>query len=285
MEETQGNPKTSLAKQVQNKEIKDVDELLNQGRVILESEVIDGLIELETELLLIGQSKGKFGGGQRRVFRQTQKKTREGNKPRFTTFAVVGDKNGHIGMGYGKSKETVLAREKAIRKAKISIFTIKRGSGSWESQSSEPHSIPFAVEGKCGSVIIRLMPAPKGTGLCIEKECAKILEFAGIKDVWSKTFGQTKNKMNLIKALEQALKKLVQTKVQLKHTDLLHILTGSEKIVTPVSEEEAVEDKKKEEGKKKEKEDAKTKPRKATKKVVKKETKTKSKEDKKEDEK
>lgn len=245
MEETQGNSKTSLAKQAQNKEIKDIDELLNKGKVILESEVTDSLIELETELLLIGQSKGKFGGGQRRVFRQTQKKTREGNKPRFTTFAVVGDKNGHIGMGYGKSKETVLAREKAIRKAKINIFTIRRGSGSWESQSSEPHSIPFTVEGKCGSAIIRLMPAPKGTGLCIEKECAKVLELAGIQDVWSKTFGQTKNKINLINALEKALKKLIQTRIQPKHIEILHILKGSQEI-EKIDEEENTDDKKKE---------------------------------------
>ena len=74
--------------------------------------------DIETELLLVGQSKGKFGGGQRRVFKQTQKKTREGNKPSFSTFAVVGNHNGYVGLGSGKSKETVPARDKSKRKAK-----------------------------------------------------------------------------------------------------------------------------------------------------------------------
>ncbi|MFH1589776.1 MAG: 30S ribosomal protein S5 [archaeon] len=230
-------PKTELGMKVQNKEITNIDEILNKGKVILEAEIVDELLDLETELLLIGQSKGKFGGGQRRVFRQTQKKTKEGNKPRFTTLAVVGDRNGHIGMGYGKSKETVLAREKAIRKAKLNVFVIKRGSGSWESQSPEPHSIPFEVEGKCGSAIIRLKPAPKGTGLCVEKECAKVLELAGIKDVWSKTFGQTKNKINLINALIDAMKQLVKTRTQPKHVELLHITQGSIKENIEVIEE------------------------------------------------
>ena len=82
------------------------------------TEIVDILLpNLETDLLLIGQSKGKFGGGQRRVFRQTQKKTREGNKPKFSTIAIAGNKDGYVGIGYGKSKETVPAREKAFRSA------------------------------------------------------------------------------------------------------------------------------------------------------------------------
>lgn len=250
MEEQNWNPRTDLGKKVKNKEITNIDQILNKGKVILESEIVDELLDLETELLLVGQSKGKFGGGQRRVFRQTQKKTREGNKPRFTTMAVLGDKNGHVGIGYGKSKETVPAREKAIRKAKLNLFTITRGSGSWESQSEEPHSIPFAVEGKCGSVIIKLMPAPKGTGLCIEKECAKVLEMAGIKDVWSKTYGQTKNKINLLKALEKALKKLSSTKVNAHQQQSVYLVQGSSDEAKPKASEETEDTKPKKEAKK-----------------------------------
>ena len=227
MEEETWIPKTELGRKVQSKEIVDIDEILGRGLRLFEPEIVDLLLEPETELLLIGQAKGKFGGGQRRVFRQTQKKTREGNKPRFTTLAIIGDKNGHIGIGCGKAKETVLAREKAIRKAKLGVFLIRRGSGSWDSRSEEPHSIPFAVEGKTGSVIIRLMPAPKGTGLCVEKECATVLELSGVKDVWSKTFGQTKNKINLISALEKALRKLSETKIQPKHHEVLSMTEGS----------------------------------------------------------
>ncbi|MBU1201680.1 MAG: 30S ribosomal protein S5 [Nanoarchaeota archaeon] len=260
--------KTELGQKVQNKEIIDIDEILTKGQVILESQIVDKLLDLETELLLIGQAKGKFGGGQRRVFRQTQKKTKEGNKPKFTTLAVVGDKNGHIGIGRGKAKETVLAREKAIRKAKLNLFVIRRGSGSWESRSDEPHSIPFKVEGKCGSVTIKLMPAPKGTGLCIEKECAKILQLAGVQDIWSKTYGQTKNKINLINALESALRKLSKTKVQPKYVAKLLIVEGSYKpeqgAVTEITEEvltvENVEEKKERGKPSRLKKESKTKP-------------------------
>ena len=137
---------------------------LNAGKKILEPQIVDSLLSIENELLLIGQAKGKFGGGQRRIFRQTQKKTREGNKPKFSTMAVVGDKNGHVGVGFGKSKETVPAREKAIRQAKMNMIVVRRGSGSWQDQSNEPHSIPYAVSGSCGSYRITLMPAPKGKG-------------------------------------------------------------------------------------------------------------------------
>lgn len=223
-------PKTELGRKVASGEIKNIDEILNNGMTILEPEIIDSLLQIESELLLIGQAKGKFGGGQRRIFRQTQKKTREGNKPKFTTMAVVGNKDGYVGIGLGKSKETVPAREKALKNAKLNIFKISRGSGSWESNSKEPNSIPFAVTGKCGSVEIKLMPAPKGKGLCVEKECQKILALAGIKDIWSKTQGQTKNKINLVKACEQALKNLTRTKIKPKDVEALSIQEGKLKV-------------------------------------------------------
>ncbi|MCK5107245.1 MAG: 30S ribosomal protein S5 [Nanoarchaeota archaeon] len=220
-------PKTGLSLQVKTGEIKDIDEILNKGLKILEPEVLDVLMpDLEKDLLLIGQSKGKFGGGQRRVFKQTQKKTPEGNKPHFATFAVVGNKNGYIGVGYGKSKETVPAREKAFRNAKLDIMKIKRGCGSWQCGCKSPHSIPFAVEGKCSSVRIILIPAPKGTGLKVEKSCARILELAGVKDVWSKSFGQTKSKINLIKALMAALNQLNSTKLKPIDYENLGIVEG-----------------------------------------------------------
>jgi small subunit ribosomal protein S5 len=208
------SPKTELGSQVKSKEITNIDTILDSGRKIIEPEIVDALLDVEDELLLVGQSKGKFGGGQRRVFRQTQKKTKEGNKPKFSTVCVVGDRDGHVGIGFGKAKETVPAREKSKRQAKLNIFKIRRGCGSWECNCGEPHTVPFEVEGKCGSVVVRLMPAPKGKGLCVESEIAKVLAFAGITDVWSKTFGQTKNRLNLFVATQRALQKLAVTKVR-----------------------------------------------------------------------
>lgn len=220
-------PKTGVGIKIKSGEFNDIDQIIDMGLGIMEPEIIDALIPgLETDLLLIGQSKGKFGGGQRRVFKQTQKKTQEGNKPKFATIAVVGNTNGYVGIGYGKSKETVPAREKAIRNAKLNIMKIRRGCGSWQCGCKEPHSIPFKVEGKCGSSEIKIMPAPKGTGLRVEKEVKKILGLAGIKDVWSKTRGQTKTKINLIYACVEALKQLTGTKIKPQHIGDLGIVEG-----------------------------------------------------------
>jgi len=220
-------PKTDIGKKVKNGEITDIDEILDKGMRIMEPEIVDALLpDGETELLLIGQSKGKFGGGQRRIFKQTQKKTKEGNKPKFATFAVYGNFDGYIGYGYGKAKETVPAREKAFRKAKINVMKIRRGCGSWESGGKYNYSIPFKVSGKCSSVEMTLIPAPEGTGLVIEQECQKILKLAGIRDIRSKTQGHTKTKLNLIYACLEALKKLNTTKIMPKHMEALSIAQG-----------------------------------------------------------
>lgn len=210
-------PKTEIGRKVKRGEITDIDEILDMGLKILEPEITDMLLPAtESDLLMIGQSKGKFGGGARRVFMQTQKKTPEGNKPSFSCIAVIGNKDGYVGIGNGKSKDTVPAREKAMRKAKLNILKIRRGCGSWECGCKLPHTIPFAVDGRCGSCRIRLMPAPRGKGLCIEDECAKVLRLAGVKDIWSKTSGQTRVKRNLVKACIEALKNLTKIKANQK---------------------------------------------------------------------
>lgn len=231
-------PKTALGKMVKEGKITDIEDIFDKGYRIMEPEIVNILLpDLEEDLLLIGQAKGKFGGGQRRIFRQTQKKTKEGNKIEFTTCAVVGNKNGYVGIGIGKSKETVPARDKAKRKARLNVIRIRRGSGSWESAAVDCNSIPFAVEGRCGSVRIKIMPAPKGKGLCVEKECAKILRLAGIKDIFSKTEGQTKTKLNLIFALTDALKKLSEVKIQPADVSKLAIVEGKSKETAKIAKE------------------------------------------------
>ena len=215
VEKESWQPKTELGKKVKSGEITDIDEILDKGYRIMESEIVDILLpNLETDLFSVGQSKGKFGGGKRSIWKQTQKKTKEGNKPHFATLAVVGNKKGYVGIGYGKAKETVPAREKAIRRAKLNLIKIKLGCGSWEGDPKGKNSIPFAVQGKCGSVRINLMPAPKGTSLVVEKECAKILTLAGIQDIYSRSYGHTATKLNLVKACFDALTKLSKTKSQ-----------------------------------------------------------------------
>jgi small subunit ribosomal protein S5 len=198
-------PKTKLGRLVNAGKIKDIDEALKYK--ILESEIIDTLIEPSSDILNIGQAKGKFGGGKRRAWRQTQKKTSEGNVATFSCMAVTGTKDGYVGMGYGRSKETLPARSKAIRKAKLNIFKIKRGCASFDCTCGEDHTVPFIVKGKSGSCKITLMPAPQGTGLVIGDECKKILKAAGIKDVYSISDGKIRTTINLAKACMNALEK------------------------------------------------------------------------------
>jgi small subunit ribosomal protein S5 len=199
--------KTKLGKEVSSGKEKDIDKILKSGRKILEPEITESLLTLDSDLLSIGQSKGKFGGGKRRAWKQTQKKTMESNIPSFASMVVVGDRAGHVGLGFGKAKETLPARDKAVRNAKLNVIKITRGFESVEEDKSDPHTIPFKVNGKCGSVRIMLKPAPRGTGLVVADECKKILKLAGIKDVYSATSGKTKTTFNLAKACMDALNK------------------------------------------------------------------------------
>ena len=199
-------PKTKLGKDVKTGKIKDIDEILDNDNKILEEGIVDYLLNLESDLMAIGQAKGKFGGGKRRAWRQTQRKTQEGNVLTFSSMAVVGDCQGHVGIGVGKASETLPARDKALRKAKLNIIKVKRSCSSFDCSCSEPHSIPFEVTGKCGSVKITLIPAPQGTGLVVANELKKILRLAGIQDVYSKTFGSIRTSFNLAKACIEALK-------------------------------------------------------------------------------
>lgn len=183
-------PKTKLGIEVKEGKIKDIDEIFDRGLKIMESEIVDSLLHLNFLLIKIGQSKGKFGGGKRREWRQTQKKTAEGNVPSFGALAVVGDGKGHIGVGYGKAKETVPARQKAIRNAKLNLLRIKRGCGSFDCGCKDAHSIPFSIRGKVGSVVIKLKPASKGTGLVCDDECKKVFKLVGIKDIYSRSLAR-----------------------------------------------------------------------------------------------
>lgn len=221
-------PKTELGRKVQSGEIKDIGYILDQGMRILEPEIVDTLIpNLVTELVEVGQSKGKFGGGKGSIWKQTQKKTSEGTTIKFSAFAVVGNKDGYIGVGFGGSKETVPAREKAIRSAKLNLIKIRRACGSWDCGCKTPHSIPFKVQGKSGSVEMFLMPAPRGTGLKAEKKTSVLLTLAGIKDVYTRTDGKTATKLNFFKACFAALKSLSTVKVSPEFAQEVGLIDGA----------------------------------------------------------
>ena len=208
------HPKTELGHKVKAEEITDMAQVLESGYRIMESQIVDKLVtNLEADFINIGQAKGKFGGGKRRIFRQTQKKTKEGNKPIFTVMAVVGNRDGYVGIGIGRAKETMPARDKATRNAKLRLIQIARGCGSWQCTCGEPHSIPFKVEGKEASVKVKFMPAPKGTGLAVGHNIRKVMEFAGIQNVWGKAKGNSGNTLNFVRAAINALEQTGKVKL------------------------------------------------------------------------
>jgi small subunit ribosomal protein S5 len=210
-------PVTQLGKDVAADKITSMREILLSGKRVLEEGITKKLLpNLEIEFINVGQAKGKFGGGKRKPSKSTQKITMEGSQMSFSMIAVSGNRDGIVGLGFGKARETVPSREKAVRNAQLNLIAIRRGCGDWGASQKNTNSIPFAVEGKSGSVKIKLIPAPPGTGLVVESEVKKMLELAGIKDIWSKTFGSTKNKTNLMKAAFNALKQLQKVKINPK---------------------------------------------------------------------
>ena len=221
-------PKTELGRLVKEGKIKSIDEVLDKGYRIQEPEIVDILVpNLKVEMVLIGQGRGKFGSGKRRVFRVTKKVTREGRVPRFSAMAIVGNEDGYVGIGFAHGKENLVAKQKAIRKAKLNLIKIARGCGNWECACGTPHSIPFEVRGKEGSVELILYPAPKGTGLVVEEEAKKLLRLAGIKDVYSFSRGQTRIKYNTVKAAFNALKQLTKMKTREEFREFSGMVEGS----------------------------------------------------------
>ena len=217
MSEMQGRqgrsfPRTKLGRQVAEGAIS-INDIFESGKKIKESEIVTRLIpNLQTDIILVGGSPGKGGGSRRTPTRRTARMHRSGRRYRASAMVLVGDGEGHLGIGKASSKENKLAMDKALEQAKLNVIPIKRGCGSWECSCGGNHSIPVETQGKSGSVRVILIPAPKGIGLCANDEAKKILRLAGIKDVWTKCFGQSRSRINYTLALFDALKRMNQMK-------------------------------------------------------------------------
>jgi len=184
-------PRTRIGRMVKEGKITSIDEIFAMNIPILEPEIVDYLLpDLKHEIIDVGI---------------VQKQTDAGELSRFRVVVIVGNENGYVGIGKGKAKQLRFAIEKAIINAKLNIAPVRRGCGSWECMCGTPHSVPFTVSGKSGSVRITLYPAPKGTGLVAGDVAKVVLRMAGIKDVWSKTLGETRTTYNFARATYNAL--------------------------------------------------------------------------------
>ncbi len=211
--ETAWVPKTELGKQVVEGKFTSLEEVLEQGHVILEPEIVDALIpDLKHDVIYIGGSPGKGGGTRRTATKRTARMHKSGRRYKLTALVVVGDEKKIAGLGKATSKEHRTAIEKAAVQARLNVIRIRKGCGSWECACGGEHSIPFRTKAKMGSTKVELLPAPKGTGIVANESVKKILRLAGIHDVWVRTEGQTATRTNLAMAVFQALKNLSRTK-------------------------------------------------------------------------
>ncbi len=194
--EEEWTPVTKAGRQVKAGEITSIDDLFQLAVPIKEPEIIDVLLpDLQEEVIDINL---------------VQKQTDAGEKSRFKATVIVGNENGFVGIGEGKAPEIGPAIRKAILRAKLSLIPVRRGCGSWECGCQDPHSIPFKIEGKTGSVRLTLLPAPKGVGLVTADTIKVVLRLAGIHDVWSRTRGHTRTTLNFALSVFKALKKTNQ---------------------------------------------------------------------------
>jgi len=195
-------PKTRLGHLVAEGKITHIDQALESGLPLRESQIVDTLLPgLSDEVLDINM---------------VQRMTDSGRRVKFRATVVVGNKDGYVGIAAEKDVQVGLAIHKSIDVAKLNLIKVPRGCGSWECGCGEPHTVPFRVVGRSGSVSIELMPAPRGLGIAAGTTANLVLEKAGIRDVWTRTSGQTRTTINFAWATYDALRQVSLTKVRTK---------------------------------------------------------------------
>ena len=205
-------PRTRLGAAVMAGKIISYEAALASGLPIREVQIVDALIpDLEDEVISVNM---------------VQRMTDSGRRVRFNVMACVRNRNGYVGLGMAKAKEVATAISKAITAAKLNLIPVQRGNGSWESSPGPGSTVPFKVNGRAASTRVTLMPAAKGKGLVIGETGKRVLELAGVKDVLSRTKGQTRTTINYAAATFNALQNINTTRVLDGQREKLHIHTG-----------------------------------------------------------
>ena len=194
-EEAEWVPKTNLGRLVNMGVITKLEEIYYHSIPIKEFEIVDKLLALNGKTLKEECMKVK----------SVQKQTKAGQRTRMKAVVAVGDEDGHIGLGSKLAKELQMAMKGAIIAAKMSLIPVRRGY--WGNKIGNPHTLPVKVTGKCGSVRMRLIPAPRGTGVVGAPAPKKMMQFAGVADIFTQSRGNTDTMENFVRANFDALYK------------------------------------------------------------------------------
>ena len=183
-------PKTKLGRLVMTGRIQTIEQIYLHAIPIKEPEIVDHLLgeNLKDEVMKI---------------KPVQKQTRAGQRTRFKAVVAVGDFNGHIGLGIKTAAEVANAIKGAMIYAKLAILPVRRGY--WGNKIGDPHTVPNTVTGKCGSIRMRLIPAPRGSGIVAGSVAKKLLAMAGFEDVFTSSIGHTKTTTNFLVATYKAI--------------------------------------------------------------------------------
>ena len=206
------SPKTELGKMVVSGEVTTIDQALASGLPLREPPIVDLLLpDLMEEVIDI---------------HMVQRMSDSGRRVRFAVTTIVGNGNGIVGLGRVSGKLVRPTITKALDRAKMNIIEIRRGSGSWESSTAVPNSLPFEVSGRTGSTRVTIKPAPPGVGLVTNQVGQIMLRLAGVEDAWSFTKGQTQTIYNFASAMYKALEKTSTTKLLPGQGDFHNMVKG-----------------------------------------------------------
>jgi small subunit ribosomal protein S2e len=185
-------PVTKLGRLVKDGKIRSIEEIFLFSLPIKEYQIVDFLLgpSIKDEVMKI---------------MPVQKQTTAGQRTRFKAYVAVGDCNGHIGLGCKAAKEVATSIRGAIINAKMNLVPVRRGY--WGRKSGRPHTVPCKVTGKCGSVRVRFIPAPRGSGIVASLIPKKLMNMAGIEDVYTSCTGHSRTRGNLALAVYHALAK------------------------------------------------------------------------------